>query len=110
MLGNCELSFYLEYILMTKQDYLLAVIDAMPDREMGRGIKAMIENHQLEDHTIDILVVIFKRAVDKITDIIKKHHLIETIQAIENLNTQKQVQAQQDQADLEKLDGILNAF
>jgi hypothetical protein len=95
---------------MTKQDYLLAVINAMPDREMGRGIKAMIENNQLEDRTVDILVVIFKRAVDKITDIIKKHHIMEAIQAIENLNAQKQVQAKQDEADLKKLDGMLDAF
>ncbi|MDR2190261.1 MAG: hypothetical protein LBP53_03585 [Candidatus Peribacteria bacterium] len=103
-------AFYLIGDMMTKQDYLLAVIDAMPDREMGRGIKAMIENNQLEDHTTDVLVVIFKRAVDRITDVIKKHHIMEAIQAIENLNTQKQAQAQQDQADLQRLDGLLNAF
>ena len=82
----------------------------MPDREMGWGIKAMIENKQLEDHTIDALVVVFKRAIDKITDAIKKNRIMEAIQAIESLNTQKEAQARQDQSDLEKLDEMLDAF
>jgi len=95
---------------MTKQEYILAVIDAMPNWEMGRGIKAMVENNQLEDGTIDVLVIIFKRAVDKITDVIKKHKILESIQAIENFNTQKEAQDQKDKADLEQLDSMLNAF
>jgi phage-related minor tail protein len=92
---------------MTKQDYLLAVIDAMPDREMGRGIKAMIENNQLEEKTIDKLAIAFKKMVDGISDIIKKYHVMK---AIETFEQQKQAQAQQDQADLERLDGLLNTF
>jgi DNA-binding FrmR family transcriptional regulator len=95
---------------MTKQDYLLAVINAMPDWEMGRGIKAMIENNQLEENTIDLLVAVFRKTVEKMADIIKKHHLLEAIDAIENLNTQKSQQAKQDKSDLEKLDGMLNDF
>jgi len=82
----------------------------MPDREMGRGIKAMVENNQLEEKTIDLLVVIFDNAVDKITDVIKKHHIIEKIQAFKALDEQKQQQAQQDQVDLQRLDGMLNDF
>lgn len=95
---------------MTKQEYLLAVIDAMPDWEMGRGIKAMIENNQLEEKTVDLLVVIFDNAVDKITDVIKKHRIIEKIQAFKALDAQKKAQKQQDQADLKKLDTMLDNF
>jgi hypothetical protein len=92
---------------MTKQDYLLAVINAMPDREMGRGIKAMVENNQLEDHTINLLVIVFKRAVDRLTDVMQKHKVMT---AIAELEAQKEVQKQQDEADLQRLDGMLNAF
>ncbi|MDR0650955.1 MAG: hypothetical protein LBG59_06245 [Candidatus Peribacteria bacterium] len=92
---------------MTKQDYLLAVIDAMPDREMGRGIKAMIENNQLEDHTINLLIIVFKRAVDRLTDIMKKHQIMT---AIAQLEAQKEAQAQQDETDLQRLDKMLNTF
>jgi tellurite resistance protein len=92
---------------MTKQDYLLAVINAMPDREMGRGIKAMIENNQLDEHTLDMLGIVFAKMVDAITDDAKKQRITKEI---ENLNAQKEVQAKQDQADLQKLDGMLDDF
>lgn len=95
---------------MTKQEYILAVIDAMPDREMGRGLKAMVENNQIEDRTIDMLVIIFKKAVDRITDVIKKNKILEAIHAIEEFNVQKEVQAKQDEEDLAKLDSMLDDF
>ncbi|MDR0861089.1 MAG: hypothetical protein LBO09_09315 [Candidatus Peribacteria bacterium] len=79
----------------------------MPDREMGRGIKAMVENNQLEDHTINLLVIVFKRAVDRLTDVMQKHKVMT---AIAELEAQKEVQKQQDEADLQRLDGMLNAF
>jgi Flp pilus assembly CpaF family ATPase len=92
---------------MTKQEYLLAVIHAMPDREMGRGIKAMIENNQLEQHTINKLVIVFTKIIDKISDAAKKQRIIEQIT---RFNEQKKAQAQQDAADLAKLDTMLNDF
>ena len=61
---------------MTKKEYILAVIDALPDWEMWRGIKAMVQNDQLDDHTINLLVIILKRATDKINETIKEHKMI----------------------------------
>ncbi|MDD2537072.1 MAG: hypothetical protein PHU61_01120 [Candidatus Absconditabacteria bacterium] len=95
---------------MSKQEYILAVIDAMPDREMGRGIKAMVQNNQLEDRTINVLVLIFKKAVDRLTDVIKKHKIMENIEALERLSAQKEVQRQQDAKDIESLNGMLDAL
>ena len=95
---------------MTKQEYLLAVIDAMPDWEMGRGIKAMIENNQLEEPTIDKLVIIFKKMIDNINDIVKKYRIIKQIKTTKKLNAQKAHQAKQDQVELKKLDAMLDNF
>ena len=93
---------------MTKKEYILAVIDALPDWEMWRWIKAMVQNDQLEEHTINMLVIIFKKAMDKITAVIKDNKMIETIQAMENFDKQKQKQAEQDAQSLDKLDSMLN--
>jgi hypothetical protein len=103
-------AFYFNSDWMTKQEYLLAVIDAMPDWEMGRGLKAMIENNQLAENTLDILVVMFDEMIDKITDIIKKHRIIEKINAYKTLKAQKAQQAQQDAQDIERLNGMLDNF
>ena len=93
---------------MTKKEYILAVIDALPEWEMWRWIKAMVQNDQLEEHTINMLVIIFKKAMDKITATIKENKMIETIQAMESFDQQKQKQAQQDAESLAHLDSMLN--
>ena len=93
---------------MTKKEYILAVIDALPDWEMWRGIKAMVQNDQLDDHTINLLVIILKRATDKINETIKEHKMIESIRAIENFDKQKKEQAKKDAKSLEELDSKLN--
>ena len=93
---------------MTKKEYILAVIDALPEWEMWRWIKAMVQNDQLDEHTINMLVIIFKRAMDKITATIKENKMVETIQAMENFDKQKQEQAQQDAESLAHLDSMLN--
>ena len=61
---------------MTKKEYILAVIDALPEWEMWRWIKAMVQNDQLDEHSIDMLVVILKKAMDKIAKVIKEKKVI----------------------------------
>ena len=98
------------HICMTKKEYILAVIDAMPDWEMWWWIKAMVQNDQLEDETIDKIVIIFKKLMNKISTMIKDGKLIETIEAEANLNKQKEEQEKQDAESLSKLDSMLNDF
>ena len=93
---------------MTKKEYILAVIDALPEWEMWRWIKAMVQNDQLEEHTIDMLVIILKKAMDKLTATIKENKMVETIQAMNSFDKQKQKQAQQDAESLAHLDSMLN--
>ena len=95
---------------MTKKEYILSVLDMFPDWEMWWWIRAMVQNDQLEDHTMNLLVIALKRAMDKLTAVIKENKMLETIQAVENLNKQKQEQAKQDAESLEDLDSKLNNF
>lgn len=95
---------------MTKKEYILAVIDALPDWEMWRGIKAMVQNDQLDDHTINMLVIILKKAMDKISAAIKENKMEETIQVMEAFDKQKEEQAKQDAKSLEDLDSKLSDF
>lgn len=92
---------------MTKKEYILAVIDALPEWEMWRWIKAMVQNDQLEEHTIDMLVIILKKAMDKLTATIKENKMVETIQAIDSFDKQKAEQAKEDAKSLKELDSKL---
>jgi hypothetical protein len=70
----------------------------------------MVQNDQLEDATIDKLVVIFKKVMQEITDSIRENKVIENLQAMQHLDQQKQKQAEQDAKSLEELDSKLNDF
>ena len=92
---------------MTKKEYILAVIDALPDWEMWRGIKAMVQNNQLDDETIDKLVIVFKRAMAKMATAIRETKAIETLKSMENFNKQKAEQEKKDAKTLKDLDSKL---
>lgn len=93
---------------MTNKEYILKVIDTLPDWEMWRWIKAMVQNNQLDEHTLNLLVIILDRALDKITTAIKENKMLETIHAMKNFDKQKQEQAVQDAQSLDQLDSMLN--
>jgi len=93
---------------MTKKEYILAVIDALPNWEMWRWIKAMVQNNQLNEETIDKLVIIFKKVVKEITDSLRKNNVQENLQAVQNLSQQKAEQEKKDKKALQELDSKLN--
>ena len=93
---------------MTKQEFILSALDLFPDRQIGRGIKAMVENNQLSEHAIIVLVVILKRGIDQLTNVVKKYKVDETIARTDKFNQQKQAQQQEDQKDLEHLDAMID--
>ena len=95
---------------MTKKEYILSVLDLFPDREMWWWIRAMVQNDQLEDHTMNLLVIALKRAMDKLTDVIKENKMIETIQAVESFDKKKKEQAKKDAKTLKDLDSKLKSL
>ena len=68
----------------------------------------MVQNDQLNDHTINMLVIILSKAMDRISATIKENKMIERIQAVENFDKQKKEQAKKDAKSLEELDSKLN--
>jgi len=92
---------------MTKKEYILSVLDIFPDWEMWWWIKAMVQNDQLDEHTVNLLVIALKRAMDNLTTVIKENKMLETIQAVENFDKQKKEQAKKDAKTLKDLDSKL---
>jgi len=68
----------------------------------------MVQNDQLDEHTINMLVIILKRAMDKISATIKENKMMENIQARENFDKQKKKQEKEDEKTLKELDSKLN--
>ena len=93
---------------MTKKEYILAVIDALPEWEMWRGIKAMVQNDQLDDNTIDKLVIVFKRVMTKMATAIRESKAIETLKSREVFSKKEERQTQEDEKSLQELDSQIN--
>ena len=93
---------------MTKKEYILAVIDALPDWKMWRGIKAMVQNDQLDEETIDKLVIVLKRTMARMAAAIRESKAIETLKSMQNFDKQKKEQEEKDAKSLEELDSKLN--
>jgi hypothetical protein len=68
----------------------------------------MVQNDQLDERTINMLVIILNNAMDKITTAVKESKLIERIDARKNLDEQKEKQAKKDERTLQELDSKLN--
>ena len=68
----------------------------------------MVQNNQLDERTMNTLVIILNNAMDKITTAVKESKLIERIDARKNFDKQKEKQAQEDERTLEELDSKLN--
>ena len=68
----------------------------------------MVLNDQLDDHAINMLVIILKKAMDKISASIKENKMMEAIQAMEIFDKQKEKQAKEDAKSLKELDSKLN--
>jgi hypothetical protein len=67
----------------------------------------MVQNDQLDERTINMLVIILKKAMDKLTATIKENKMIESIQTIDNFDKQKAQQAKEDAKSLKELDSKL---
>lgn len=65
---------------MTKEEYIIAVIDCFPDWEMGKEIRTKVLGGECSEHTINMLVIIFKRVMNEITAQIKENRLLEKIE------------------------------
>ena len=95
---------------MTKKESILAVIDTFPNWETWWWIKAMVQNDQLDEETIDKLVIIFKRVMNKLATTIRENRSLEILKSMEKLDKQKEEQAKEDAKTLEDLDSKLNDF
>ena len=67
----------------------------------------MVQNDQLDEETIDKLVIVLKRAMAKMATAIREANAIETLKSMEKFNKQKAEQEKKDKKTLKDLDSKL---
>jgi hypothetical protein len=88
---------------MTKKEYMLQIINLLPDWKMGRGLKALIENNQLSTEVFDKLYEIFKQNIYETYNEKQKKDFKEKLQKIEAMKQQEAKQSEEELIDLDEM-------
>jgi len=92
---------------MTKKEFMLQVIEFLPDWKMGWGLKALIENDQLSPEVFERLYEVFRKSVHQTYNEVQKQQLKERIQQV---NSMQQHESQKKEEDLADLDAMFTAL
>lgn len=92
---------------MTKKEFMLQIINFLPDWKMGRGLKALIENNQLSADVFERLYEIFRQSMHETYTEVQKAEFKDKLQTIEKMRAQE---AQKTEEELVDLDAMFDAL
>lgn len=81
---------------MTKKEFMLQVIEFLPDWQMGRGLKPLIENNLLSPEAFEALYTIFQENIRQTYTEVQKLQFKERLEKIEEMR-QKDEQAREEE-------------
>jgi hypothetical protein len=88
---------------MTKKDFMLKVIDSLPDWKLGWGLKALIQNDQLDSDAFEKLYQVFKNSVNKTYSEIQQKRAQQRMDQVNEMKQQESQQQQEESADLDAM-------
>lgn len=86
---------------MTKKEFMLQVIEFLPDWKMGRGLKPLIENDQLSPDVFEKLYQIFRENIHQTYTEIQKFQLKERLEKLEEMRQADEKARQEELVSLE---------
>jgi hypothetical protein len=75
---------------MTKKEFMLKVIDALPNWKMGWGLKALIQNNQLDPDVFEKLYEVFKNSVNQTHAEIQQQQMQKRMDQVNAMKQQEQ--------------------
>ena len=88
---------------MTKKEFMLKVIDSLPDWKMGWGLKALIQNDQLNPDAFEKLYEVFKNSVNQTYNEVQKQKMQQRITQVSAMKKQESQQKDEESADLDAM-------
>ena len=75
---------------MTKKEFMLKVIDSLPNWKMGWGLKALIQNDQLDPDVFEKLYEVFKDSVNQTYSEVQQKQMKERMDQVNAMKQQEQ--------------------
>ncbi len=76
--------------IMTKKEFMLKVIDALPNWKMGWGLKALIQNDQLDPDVFEKLYQVFKDCVNQTYSNVQQQQMQKRMDQVNAMKQQEQ--------------------
>ena len=76
--------------IMTKKEFMLKVIDSLPNWKMGWGLKALIQNNQLDPDVFEKLYEVFKNSVNQTHAEIQQQQMQKRMDQVNAMKQQEQ--------------------
>jgi len=92
---------------MTKKEFMLKVIDSLPDWKMGWGLKALIQNDQLSPDAFEKLYEVFKNSVHQTYNDVQKQQMQQRMNQVNAMKQQESQQQEENSANLDAMFSIL---
>jgi thymidylate kinase len=92
---------------MTKKEFMLKVIDSLPDWKMGWGLKALIQNDQLSSDAFEKLYEVFKNSVHQTYNDVQKQQMQQRMNQVNAMKQQESQQQEENSANLDAMFSIL---
>ena len=92
---------------MTKKEFILKVIESLPDWKMWWGLKALIQNNQITDEALEKLYEVFKNSVHQTYNEIQQNKIKSNLEKVKNM---KAHESNKKQEDLEELDTMFTSL
>ena len=88
---------------MTKKEFMLKVIDSLPDWKMGWGLKALIQNDQLSPDAFEKLYEVFKNSVHQTYNDVQKQLMKQRMDQVNEMKQQESLQQEENSANLDAM-------
>ncbi len=88
---------------MTKKEFMLQVIDFLPNWKLGWGLKALIQNDQLEPDVFEKLYEIFKDWVHKTYSEMQKAQFKQKMEKVEEMKKKEKAHKENESEDLDAM-------
>ncbi len=75
---------------MTKKEFMLKVIDALPNWKMGWWLKALIQNDQLDPDVFEKLYQVFKDSVNQTYSSVQQQQMQKRMDQVNAMKQQEQ--------------------
>jgi hypothetical protein len=96
---------------MNKKEYVLRMLDTLQNTwPLAKGLKVLVNANPLDTTIVDLLITTFKETIKTLDDEKQQESLKKATSFLEKLKEKEHESTEQDQKDINELEGMLSSI